>query len=63
MNEVRNWRKSSYSGPNGECVEVARLSGHTAVRDSKHPAGGFVTATPSQWSAFVRALKLNRFAD
>ncbi|MFE0925929.1 DUF397 domain-containing protein [Streptomyces mutabilis] len=29
------WRKSSYSGGANDCVEVAELSEHTAVRDSK----------------------------
>lgn len=28
------WRKSSYSGGDGgHCVELARLSGHTGIRD------------------------------
>ena len=32
------WRKSSYSGQSGNCVEVARnLPGLVAVRDSKEP--------------------------
>lgn len=29
------WRKSSYSGGANDCVEVADLSEHAAVRDSK----------------------------
>ncbi|MFJ5641225.1 DUF397 domain-containing protein [Streptomyces sp. NPDC093223] len=29
------WRKSSYSGGANDCVEVAELGGHAAVRDSK----------------------------
>ena len=34
------WRKSSYSGQSGNCVEVARnLPGLIAVRDSKEPDG------------------------
>lgn len=31
------WRKSSFSGPQSDCVEVCRNL--NAVRDSKHPAG------------------------
>ncbi|WP_406690032.1 DUF397 domain-containing protein [Saccharopolyspora sp. ID03-671] len=61
MNEVRNWRKSSYSGPNGECVEVAGLSGHAAVRDSKNPDGDLVTVTGAQWAAFMEAIKEGRY--
>ena len=34
------WRKSSYSGQSGNCVEVARnLPGLVAVRDSRSPTG------------------------
>ena len=34
------WRKSSYSGQSGNCVEVARnLPGLVAVRDSEKPDG------------------------
>jgi Domain of unknown function (DUF397) len=34
------WRKSSYSGRSGNCVEVARnLPRLVAVRDSKEPDG------------------------
>ncbi|HEX3779844.1 MAG TPA: DUF397 domain-containing protein [Pseudonocardiaceae bacterium] len=31
------WRKSSYSNPNGNCVELARTLDQ--MRDSKNPAG------------------------
>jgi uncharacterized protein DUF397 len=35
-----SWRKSSRSGGDGQnCVEVAGLSGHVAIRDSKDPCG------------------------
>ena len=35
------WRRSSYSGQSGNCVEAAgNLPGLVAVRDSKHPHGG-----------------------
>ncbi|MFE3659697.1 DUF397 domain-containing protein [Streptomyces sp. NPDC059165] len=33
--EHARWRKSSYSGGANDCVEVAELSEHAAVRDSK----------------------------
>ena len=36
MTEQQVWRKSSYSGVNNYCVEVADLPALLAVRDSKH---------------------------
>ncbi|MDT0468250.1 DUF397 domain-containing protein [Streptomyces gibsoniae] len=40
------WRKSSYSGSSGgECVEVADLNPHIAIRDSKNPEAGTLAVT------------------
>lgn len=51
VGELR-WRKSSYSGNNGACVELAILSdGRTAIRDSKNPNGGIVRLTKAEWAA------------
>ncbi len=43
MTNVEIWRTSSYSGSQGECVEVAyRQPGSALVRDSKSPDTGTV---------------------
>lgn len=48
------WRKSSRSGGGGnECVEVAFLSGATALRDSKNPDGGTLVLPTTGWRAFL----------
>lgn len=56
-----NWRKSSYSGGQTNCVEVGRVSDGAAVRDTKDRAAGYFTTTPDQWSTFIGAVKDGRF--
>jgi hypothetical protein len=53
------WRKSSYSGANGNCVEIApaRGSALTAVRDSKDRSGPALIFSAGQWSAFTTGIK------
>jgi hypothetical protein len=52
------WRKSTYSGQNGACVEVARdLPFAVAVRDSKDPGGPKLAFTSHGWRAFARRVK------
>jgi hypothetical protein len=52
------WRKSSYSSSEGgNCVEVADLPRHVAVRDSKDPYGPHLTFTCDAWRAFSRDIQ------
>ena len=54
---ARNWRKSSYSGNGGECVEAADASGMVLVRDSTNRASGTLEFSAAVWQAFTGALK------
>jgi hypothetical protein len=66
MGQLRRrwWRKSSYSGTAGNCVEVAELgAGVCAVRDSKDPGGLVLTCTAQQWSALTAGLRTGEIAQ
>jgi hypothetical protein len=49
------WRKSSFSAVNGNCVEIAfRAGGDVAVRDSKAKGTGPVLSFRNdEWAAFL----------
>ncbi|MCY0933407.1 DUF397 domain-containing protein [Streptomyces sp. H34-S4] len=49
-----SWRVSSYSGGQGECVEVADdVPGVVPVRDSTRPAGPVIGFGRQAWRVFV----------
>ncbi len=47
------WRKSSHSGDEGACVEIAALPRTVGVRDSKDPDGPVLLFAPDAWAAFA----------
>ncbi|MFD6950211.1 DUF397 domain-containing protein [Nocardiopsis sp. TSRI0078] len=56
------WTKSSWSNPDGNCVEVAALpDGDIAVRNSRDPQGPALVYTPAEIDAFVRGAKTGDF--
>jgi hypothetical protein len=53
-----DWRKSSYSSNQGNCVEVATgAPGEVAVRDSKDPDGPVLVFTTAEWQSFGAGVK------
>jgi len=61
MDEQLEWRKSSVSGNNGACLEVATTRDGRAVRDSKDPDGPVLTFTQAEWIAFIAGAKAGEF--
>lgn len=50
------WHKSSYSGAQGSCVEVAE--GETVlVRDTQNRGLGHLEYSSTAWAAFLRDIK------
>jgi uncharacterized protein DUF397 len=48
------WRKSTRSSGGGSnCIEVARLPGHIAIRDSKLPQGPALIITPAAFRELI----------
>ncbi|KOX23397.1 DUF397 domain-containing protein [Nocardiopsis sp. NRRL B-16309] len=58
VENVWNWRKSSYSGGHGgECVEIADIPGGAAVRDTQNRRLGHLTFENAEWTGLLTALK------
>ncbi|MEU5853106.1 DUF397 domain-containing protein [Saccharopolyspora shandongensis] len=61
MSPITNWRKSSYSGEESNCVEVGAGPGLVGVRDTKDRDGGTLAFRPQAWGVFLAAVKAERF--
>lgn len=61
------WRKSHFSNPSGNCVQIAErgntmlIDGKVLVRDSKDPSGPVLHFTKPEWQAFVAGVKQGEF--
>jgi hypothetical protein len=55
------WRKSSASSSNANCVEVRGQGETVDIRDSKNPDGPVLNFGPGQWAAFLTGVKLGEF--
>lgn len=53
----KKWKKSSYSGGSGQCVEVALDESIIGVRDSKAPMSGELDLPAAAWVALLEKIK------
>jgi hypothetical protein len=55
---VSDWRVATYTGGQGNCVEVGKSATTIAVRDTKNRENGPVLRfAPSSWRVFTQRLK------
>ncbi|TDC85307.1 DUF397 domain-containing protein [Micromonospora sp. KC606] len=60
MHDLTNarWRKSTRSGGQGNCVEVAdNLPGVVGIRDSKDVKGPALVFAPQTWQTFIESVR------
>ena len=57
------YRKSSYSAPNGDCVEVDTDGTIVYVRDSKAPDAGTLALSAETWRSLLDAAKAGELDD
>ena len=55
------WRKSSYSGTEGACVEVRRTAETVQVRDAKQRTRATLEFTSDSWNTFVSGVLVGEF--
>ena len=54
---IMNWRKSTRSLSNGNCVEVGAGPTLIAIRDSQDPDGPAINVSPREWTEFTESVK------
>ncbi|GAA4613272.1 DUF397 domain-containing protein [Saccharopolyspora hordei] len=57
MANITDWRTSTRTQGQGQCVEVGFGVGCVGVRDTKNRAAGQITVATQRWREFVSSLK------
>jgi Domain of unknown function (DUF397) len=55
------WKKSSLSMGNGNCIEIANVTGRYLIRDSKDRLGPALQFTGDEWRAFLGGVHNGEF--
>jgi hypothetical protein len=55
------WRKSSHSGGQSECLEVCTVHEAVQVRHSKEQDGPVMRFSQAEWRAFLAAVRSREF--
>jgi hypothetical protein len=55
------WRKSTASGANGDCVEVAFTNDSVYLRNSRTTSDSLLTFSHSEWAAFLTGVYRGEF--
>ncbi|MFF2122829.1 DUF397 domain-containing protein [Kitasatospora sp. NPDC058184] len=58
--EQLNWQKSSFSGDQANCIEVASADGRAYIRESDDPTT-IVATTPTKLAAWLHSAKAGEF--
>ena len=56
MTTQPNWIKSSHSGSEGNCIEVAAAANQVLIRDSNNTYGPVLAVPAAVWQQFTRRL-------
>lgn len=54
------WRKASYSGNGGNCVEVGGVRGGVVVRDTKNRDGLALSLRADAWNRLISEVKAGK---
>lgn len=61
MEFAMQWRTSTRTQGQGQCVEVGFGASRVGVRDTKNRSAGYLTVRPDTWRAFVQQIKGGSF--